>query len=217
MMLLEQLKHAVESGKINRDTPHPPHLAGKDGATELTIRALKSAIDPQVILNEGLMPGMRAIGEKFANGEAFIPNMLISAQAMNKSVDILKPHFQDHELMSRGTLILGTVQGDLHDIGKNLVKLIMQGNGWNVVDLGTNVSGAQFVDEVNRHENAMVGMSALLTTTMLHMESNVVLLRKNNPETKIYIGGAPVSREFCNRIQADATYRDPYQFACSFD
>jgi len=215
--ILRNLARVVELGKIDKNTPYPPELKGKDGASELTLKALKTGIDPQSILNNGLLPGMNRIGEKFANGEAFIPNMLISAKAMDAATVHLRPYFSAGSVESKGTLVLGTVKGDLHDIGKNLVKMIIKGNGWDVIDLGTDVDSEKFVEAVNEHQGAVVGLSALLTTTMLNMEIVVKELRKNNPDTKIYIGGAPVSQSFCDKIGADAYFRDPHSFACSFE
>ena len=214
--ILQNLAKVVEVGKIDKNTPYPPELKGKDGASELTFKALEKGIDPQSILNNGLMHGMSNIGEKFARGEAFIPNMLIAAKAMNAAMEHLRPYFASGGIKSRGTLVLGTVNGDLHDIGKNLVKMIMKGNGWDVIDLGTDVNSEKFVNAVNKHKGSIVGMSALLTTTMLNMESAITELRKNDPTTKIYIGGAPVSQSFCDQIGADGYFRDPHSFACSF-
>lgn len=213
--ILKEIAATVEVGKIDKNTPYPPDMKDMDGASELTLAALNEGIDPQTILNNGLMPGMQKIGEKFARGEAFIPNMLISAKAMNTAMEHLRPYFDSGEVPSKGTIILGTVKGDLHDIGKNLVKMIMKGDGWKVVDMGTDVSSEDFVEAVNQNDNSMVGMSALLTTTMLYMEEVVNKLRENNPATKVFIGGAPVSQAFCDKIGADGYYRDPHSFTKS--
>ncbi len=215
--LLERLSMLVEVGKINKVTPYPPEMKDMDGASEITQQALERGIDPQIILNDGLMPGMSRIGEKFARGEAFIPNMLISAKAMNAAMDHLKPFFDGGEMPSKGTLIIGTVKGDLHDIGKNLVKMIMEGDGWSVIDLGTDVGGDKFVKSVNEHKEAIIGISALLTTTMLNMEEVITKLRENNSSTKIFVGGAAVSKSFSEKIGADGYFRDPYSFAQSFN
>ncbi|MEA1896977.1 MAG: corrinoid protein [Bacteroidota bacterium] len=208
--LLQKIAKMVELGKINKSMPFPPELKDKDGASELTLKALEIGIDPQEILNNGLMPGMNAIGEKFSRGEAFIPNMLIAAKAMNAAIEHIRPYFSEGDIPSRGTMILGTVRGDLHDIGKNLVKMIMIGGGWNVIDLGTDVENEKFVNAVKNHEGAIVGMSALLTTTMLNMELIAKELHKIRPVTRIYIGGAPVSQSFCDEIGANGYFRDPY-------
>ncbi len=215
--LLHNLSLAIELGKKDKNSPYPPDKVGKDGAVELTLQAIKSGIDPQMILNNGLLPGMRRIGEKFAEGEAFIPDMLIAASVMNAALEHLKPYISKGQVKLKGTLVLGTVQGDLHDIGKNLVKMIFEGSGWQVIDLGTDVDSKQFVEAVNEHPGAIVGMSALLTTTMLNMETVVKDLRKNNPRTKIFIGGAPLSESFCKQIAADGYFPDPHSFASSLD
>ena len=170
---LQLLSHLVEIGKIDKNSPYPAEFAGMDGASELTLQILKNHVAPQIILSEGLIPGMKLIGEKFSIGEAFIPDLLIAAKAMNASLEHLKPFMLSGEIKSKGTLVIGTVKGDLHDIGKNLVKIIMQGDGWKVIDLGTDVSTEKYVNAVNENDGAIVGMSALLTTTMLYMESVV--------------------------------------------
>lgn len=214
--LLEKLSRLVEAGKIDLHSPYPADMRGMPGAVDVTLEAIRQGIDPAVILNEGLIKGLNRVGEKFARGEAFIPNMLIAARAMSMSMEQLKPYLKADDQSPRGTLVLGTVQGDLHDIGKNLVKMIMQSSGWNVVDLGTDVGPELFVDAVNAHHASVVGVSALLTTTMLNMGPLVEALRANNPATKIVIGGAPVSQSFCDAIGADAYFPDPYSFARAF-
>ena len=138
--ILARLGHMVAVGKINKNTPRPADMIGMDGADELAAQAVKLGIAPNEILNKGLLLGMSVIGEKFSRGEAFIANMLISAQAMNAAMEHLRPFFESGEIKSTGTLVLGTVRGDLHDIGKNLVKMILKGDGWDVIDLGTDVS-----------------------------------------------------------------------------
>jgi len=213
--ILIQLSKLVEAGKIDKNTPYPPELKGEDGADEVTAQALKMGIDPQIILNDGLITGMNAIGEKFSRGEAYIPNMLISAKAMNAALVHLEPFFKGGNIKSKGTVILGTVKGDLHDIGKNLVGLILQGAGWKIVDLGTDVTTEKFINAINENQTAVVGLSALLTTTMVNMESILKAIRENNPETKVYIGGAPVSQAFCDSIGADGYFADPFTFAKS--
>ncbi len=211
--LLERLSHVIAVGKIDKNTPLPKDMVGQDGASELTKQAVDEGISPGAILNEGLLPGMSEIGDKFSKGEAFIANMLISAQAMNVSMEHLRPFFESGEIEATGTLILGTVQGDLHDIGKNLVKMILKGDGWKVIDLGTDVSSEGFLSAVKENPDAVVGLSALLTTTMLNMKDVTDTLKAHNPETMIYIGGAPVSQSFCDEIGADGYFRDPQKFA----
>lgn len=211
--ILEELSGMIEAGKIDLASPYPAELRGKAGAVELTKKALAENIDPKTILNEGLIRGLNRVGEKFARGEAFIPSMLISARAMSAAMEALKPYLRAGAIEDRGTLILGTVQGDLHDIGKNLVKMVMQSAGWNVVDLGTDVSAEKFIETLKLHKGAIIGLSALLTTTMLAMGEVVRRARVEDPSAKVYIGGAPVSQAFCDQIGADGYFADPYSFA----
>ncbi|MFP4546664.1 MAG: corrinoid protein [Fidelibacterota bacterium] len=211
--ILEKLAHRVEVGKIDKKSPFPPDLKGEEGADELTKQALDEGTDAQTILNDGLIEGMNRIGEKFSRGEAYIPNMLIAAKAMNAALVHLDPYFTAGNIKSKGTAILGTVQGDLHDIGKNLVGLILKGAGWDIVDLGTDVGSDEFIEAVNKHEAAVVGMSALLTTTMINMDPILNAIKKNNPATQVYIGGAPVSQNFADKIGADGYFADPFSFS----
>ena len=210
--LLQNLARVVELGKINKDTPYPPELKGEDGASELTVAALEKGIEPQTILNQGLTPGMKSIGDKFEKGEAFIPNMLIAAKAMNAAMEHLQPFFTSGSIEAKGTLIIGTVKGDLHDIGKNLVKMIVKGSGWQVVDLGTDVSAEQFIQALGENKGAIIGMSALLTTTMMQMDSATKAIKDFSPDTKVYVGGAPVSQKYCEQIGADGYFADPSKF-----
>ncbi len=211
--ILEKLSMLIEVGKIDKNMPYPPDLKGKDGAFEVTLQALEQGIDPQQILNDGLIDGMNTIGEKFSRGEAYIPNMLISAKAMNAALIHLNPYFTSGNIKTKGTAILGTVKGDLHDIGKNLVSLILQGAGWNIVDLGTDVDSEKFIKAINKNKNAIVGLSALLTTTMINMESIIQDIKINNSETKVFIGGAPVSQSYSDSIGADGYFADPFSFS----
>lgn len=215
--VLKKLAHMIEIGKVDRNTPYPNELKGEDGASELTLSALKQNIEPQFILNNGLMIGMNNIGEKFEKGEAFIPNMLIAARAMNAAMVHLEPFFSSGEIKPKGTLVLGTVEGDLHDIGKNLVKMIMKGAGWDVVDLGTDVNSEKFLKAVDQNPDCIVGLSALLTTTMLNMEEVVQKVKTRNAATRVFIGGAPVSQEFANSINADGFFPDPRALSRHFN
>ena len=207
--LLERLTICVEKGKADQDSSYPPEMKGEPGASELTRAALDAGINPNDILNKSLMTGMNRIGEKFEKGTAFIPNLLISAKAMNAAMIHLKPFFDSGEAKHKGTFVLGTVKGDMHDIGKNIVKMILEGDGWKTIDLGIDVNTEKFTDAVNDNPGCHVGLSALLTTTMINMEEIVSGIRKENSETKIFIGGAPVSKEFNNKIKADGYFKDP--------
>ena len=207
--LLQQLADCIEFGKINKAAPYPPQMKGLDGADEITKQALEEGVNAQKILTDGLMVGMEKVGIKFRENKVFVPQVLMSAKAMSTAMIHLKPYFLSGEVKQKGTFIIGTVEGDLHDIGKNLVSMMVEGNGWKVVDLGTDVKAEQFVNAVKEHENAFVGLSALLTTTMVNMGEIVSDIKANLPSTKVFIGGAPVNNEFCQKIGADFYAPDP--------
>jgi methanogenic corrinoid protein MtbC1 len=207
--LLEQISNCVEFGKINRATPYPPDMKDQDGADELTKQAIEEGIIPKDIMDKALMPAMERVGNKFSENKIFVPQMLISAKAMNACMEHLKPFFKSGEVSKKGTFIIGTVTGDLHDIGKNLVAMIIEGGGWNVIDLGTDVKPVQFLEKVKENPGSAVGLSALLTTTMVNMEGIVKELKEYNPNTKVLIGGAPITEDFKNKIKADFYAPDP--------
>ncbi|MCF6270837.1 MAG: cobalamin-dependent protein [Melioribacteraceae bacterium] len=211
--LLNKLAVAIARGKVNQKSPFPPDMKGEFGADELTKQALEESVAPAAILNDGLMIGMKTVGDKFESGKAFIPDMLIAAKAMNVAMVHLKPFFDSGEVELKGDFILGTVAGDLHDIGKNIVRMVLTGNGWNVIDLGTDVKPEQFIETLKEYPNAVIGMSALLTTTMMQMETTTTAIKEVSPDTKIYIGGAPISQEFSDKIGADGYFPDPNKFA----
>jgi len=215
--LLFNLSECVEYGKINSDTQYPKHLIGKKGTVELTEEALNCGFSPEVILADALIMGMKRIGEKFAQGKAFIPNLLIASKAMNAASTILKPHFQKGSDYHKGKIIMGTVKGDLHDIGKNIVKMVLEGNGWQVIDLGVDTSKEKFIESLNENKESHIGLSALLTTTMLNMEDIVNSIKLLNYGTKIFVGGAPLSSDFANKIGADGYFPDPHSFVNHLD
>jgi methanogenic corrinoid protein MtbC1 len=207
--LLEKLHEAVELGKADLKSPFPPQLKGQDGAMELTIKAIETGVSPQEILELALIPAMDKVGKKFSENKIFVPQMLMSARAMGASMLQLKPFFTSGEIKTKGTFIIGTVKGDLHDIGKNLVGMMVEGSGWSVIDLGVDVSSEKYIQAVIENPGAVVALSALLTTTMVNMGQIVADIKANNPKTFIFIGGAPVNNEFCKRIGADAYTPDP--------
>lgn len=172
---------------------------------ELITRALDMGINAQEILEKALLPGMSIIGEKFKNNEIFVPEVLIAARAMNAGTEILKPYLVNDGVKSKGVAVIGTVKGDLHDIGKNLVKLMLEGKGLEVIDLGVDVAPETFIEKATEHNADIICCSALLTTTMAEMK-NVVDKVKQSPiagKVKVMIGGAPVSQSFCESIGAD--------------
>lgn len=172
--------------------------------------AIKNGVSADKILNEGFLPAMGIIGDKFSEGEVYIPDVLIAARAMQSGVDKLRPLLADDKAVNRGTVVIGTVKGDLHDIGKNLVKYMLQGSGFKVVDLGNDVSAEQFAEAVRTHEAGIVAMSALLTTTMGSMKDVVDGLEEAGlrDSVKVMIGGAPVTQEYADRIKVDGYARD---------
>ena len=209
MEILKKIAYCVEFGKINKTSPYPPNMKGEDGADEYVKKALDDGIDPDVILKEGLIVGMEIVGIKFRENKVFVPQVLMSAKAMTAGMAHLRPYFVSGEVQRKGKFILGTVQGDLHDIGKNLVGMMLEGNGYEVIDLGTDVKAEKFIEALDANPGSLVGLSALLTTTMRNMESIVADIKKFNPEQKVFIGGAPVSQEYCDKINADFYSPDP--------
>ena len=167
--------------------------------------ALDQGISAKDILEEGLLSGMSVIGEKFKNNEVYVPEVLIAARAMNAGVALLKPYLVDAGVEAKGTVVIGTVKGDLHDIGKNLVKMMMEGKGITVIDLGVDVSPEQFYDAAVENKAQLVCCSALLTTTMNEMKNVVEIFEEKGMRdaVKIMIGGAPVTESFCQAIKAD--------------
>ena len=173
---------------------------------ELVAQAVEEGIKPEQILNEGLLAGMNIVGEKFKNNEIYVPEVLVAARAMNMGVQIIKPLLAADGVKATGKVCIGTVQGDLHDIGKNLVKMMMEGKGLEVIDLGTDVSPETFVQTAIEQNCQVICCSALLTTTMSVMEEVVKKAEEAGirDKVKIMIGGAPVSEEYCRKIGADA-------------
>ena len=207
--ILEKLSYCVEFGKVNKDAPFPPAMKGMDGADELTSQALEMGIKPNEILNGALIKAMDRVGEKFSQKKIFVPQMLIAAKAMNTAMEHLKPFFESGEVQRKGKFIIGTVAGDLHDIGKNLVAMIVKGAGWEVIDLGVDVSASRFLQTLRENEGAVVGLSSLLTTTMQNMKNIVAEIKHQFPDAKLIIGGAPVTEQFKNEIGADGYSADP--------
>jgi len=207
--LFDKIAHCVEFGKINLASPYPPDMKGQVGADELTKQAIDEGANPDDVLKKGLVIGMEKIGVKFRENKVFVPQVLMSAKAMSTAMEHLKPFFQSGAVQRKGVFVIGTVAGDLHDIGKNLVSMMVEGSGYEVVDLGTDVNAQKFIDAVKEHPGCFVGLSALLTTTMVNMEKIVNDVKAESPDTKILIGGAPVSEDFKEKIKADFYSPDP--------
>jgi len=207
--LVKRIALCIERGKVNAASPYPPDMKGQDGADELAKQAIEKGVPPNDILEQGLMAGMSVIGHKFSENKVFVPDLLMSAKAMSAAMAHLKPYFQSGEAKHKGTFVIGTVQGDLHDIGKNLVCMVMEGGGWKVVDLGVDVSAEKFLDAVKANPGSVLGLSALLTTTMVNMGKTVSMVKEACPGTKVIVGGAPLTQEFADKIGADAYSPDP--------
>ena len=190
---LQDLKQTVIQGNHHR-------------AMELTSQLLEAGAEPKEILNEGLIAGMSAIGDRFKAGECFVPEMLIAAHAMQSALGILRPVLVDTGVEPTGTIVLGTVRGDLHDIGKNLTGMFLEGAGFNVVDLGVDVSAEQFIAAIQEHNAELLGMSALLTTTMTYTADVIKALEEANirEQVKVVVGGAPITEDWAKQIGADA-------------
>lgn len=202
MAILNEISENLQSGKI-------------DAVKELVQSALDEGIPAEEILHKGLLEGMNAIGEKFKNLQVFIPQVLISARAMNEGTLILKPALTASKCKGSGRVVLGTVQGDMHDIGKNLVKMMMECKGLEVYDLGTDVSPAAFIRAAQEKDCQVISLSALLTTTMEVMADvvNACTDAGIRDKVKIMIGGAPVTEDFCRQIGADIYTADATQAA----
>lgn len=173
---------------------------------ENTKKAIEQGIPVKTILDDGLIAGMNVIGEKFRKHEIFLPQVLLAAKAMYAGMDLLKPLFVKDKIPSRGKIVIGTVQGDLHDIGKNLVGIMLKGAGFDVIDLGKDVSADKFVDTAEKENANVIGMSALLTTTQPVMKKVIEKLKEKglNNKIKTIVGGAPLSSEYADLIGADA-------------
>ncbi len=193
MQILELLKQSI----IDGNEEHAARYAGD---------AIAERIDAKIILDDALIAGMNVVGEKFRTHEIFLPDVLLSAKAMYAALAKVRPLFLKEKIPSPGKVVIGSVQGDLHDIGKNLVGIMLEGAGFEVIDLGTDVAPEQFVDEAVARNAQVIGLSALLTTTMPGMGKVVNILKERGllGKIKVIIGGAPVNDEFCREIGADA-------------
>ncbi|MDA8220990.1 corrinoid protein [Desulfosporosinus sp.] len=197
MSTLNQLADAVYKGNFL-------------GVKDITQQLIEGGTDPIEIINRGLIEGMNIVAPKFKSGEMFVPEVMMSARAMHTGMEMVKPLIADKDVPSKGTIIIGTVAGDLHDIGKNLVVMILGSAGFKVVDLGVDVPADKFIDAVMEHNPQVLGMSALLTTTMPMMQNTINALQEAGlrDTVKIIVGGAPVSQDFADKIGADGFAAD---------
>ncbi len=192
MSVLQELAESVISGNASK-------------CEELTQNALASGLTPAEVLNEGLVAGMNVVGEKFKKNEFYVPEVLIAARAMKAGMKILRPKLVESGVQPKGRLVIGTVKGDLHDIGKNLVAMMMEGAGFEVIDLGVDVPPEKFITAIKERQPHIIGMSALLTTTMLGMKDTIETLKSAGlrDAVKVIVGGAPVTQTFADEIGAD--------------
>ncbi len=186
----------------------------RDGDDQKVAQMVEKALKDQImaidILEKGLVSGLQALGERFKEGEVYLPEILISIRAMNRGVDLLRPHLQGQETRKQGCVVLGTIEGDLHDIGKNLVKLMLEGNGFRVVDLGIDVPSSSFAKAAGEHRADIVGISSLLTLSMISMSKVIDALKSSGlrDRVRVMIGGAPITRQFADTIGAEGFAED---------
>lgn len=194
---MEDLKQAVLEGE-------------QEKASELTTKALADGVGAEKVLNEALISAMDIVGSEYEQGERYVPEMLISAEAMKGAMDVLRPKLAEAGVKARGKVVIGTVEGDLHDIGKNLVVMMLEGAGFEVVDLGIEVPASKFVEAVREQKPDILGMSALLTTTMVYMPEVIKALDEAGVrgDVKVVLGGAPVNQEYADKIGADGYAAD---------
>jgi 5-methyltetrahydrofolate--homocysteine methyltransferase len=177
---------------------------------QMVEKALQDRISATDILEKGLVAGLQALGERFKEGEVYLPEILISIRAMNRGVDLLRPYLEGQETQKQGCVVLGTIEGDLHDIGKNLVKLMLEGNGFRVVDLGIDVPAPSFAKAADEHRADIVGISSLLTLSMTSISKVIDALRSSGlrDRVRVMIGGAPITRQFADSIGAEGFAED---------
>lgn len=211
MTILESIKECVVQGHIDATSKFPKGMEGQIGVRELTEQAISEGVNVEDILSLGLIPAMSIVGQRYENNEIFVPEMLFSAKAMKSGLELIKPLLLEGSDLILGTVIIGTVQGDLHDIGKNLVCMMLEGAGFQIEDLGINVTPQKFVDAAKNNPKAIIGMSALLTVTMKNMKGVIETLRANNLNNKVFIGGAPVTPSFAKEIGAEGYAKNANQ------
>ena len=212
--LIETLKENVIQGrKTSADIGIDEELTGTPGVVELTEKALADKMSAEEIITGGLTAGMDVVGKKFSTKEYFIPDMLASAEAVGAAMDILKPYLEESDMETKGKFVIATVKGDIHDIGKNIVAILLKGAGYQVNDLGIDVPEDRIVNVVKEEQPDYLGLSALLTTTMTEMPAVLKALENNGlrSNVKVLIGGAAVSDEYAEEIGADAFCADAFQ------
>ena len=192
MANFEELSNSVISGNLAK-------------VKKITQALIDEAVSPLDIINQGLIAGMSVVGARFKNGEMYVPEVLVAARSMTAGIELVKPLIADQDMPSAGKVLLGTVKGDLHDIGKNLVGMMLESRGYTVINAGIDVSPEKFVQAIKEHKPHVLAMSALLTTTMLHMKDTIELMKEEGiqDQVKVIVGGAPISQDFADEVGAD--------------
>ena len=211
MSILESIKHCVVQGHIDAASKFPKIMEGQLGVRELTEQAIAEGVPVEDVLTKGLIPAMSIVGQRYENNEIFVPEMLFSAKAMKSGLELIKPLLLEGSDLILGKVIVGTVQGDMHDIGKNLVCMMLEGAGFQIEDLGINVPAPKFVEAAKSDPHALIGMSALLTVTMKNMKGVIEMLRASGLDNKVFIGGAPVTPGFAEEIGAEGYAKNANQ------
>lgn len=192
MANFEELSKSVISGNLAK-------------VKKITQALIEEGVAPLDIINQGLIAGMSVVGARFKNGEMYVPEVLVAARSMTAGIELVKPLIADQNMPSAGKVLLGTVKGDLHDIGKNLVGMMLESRGYTVINIGMDISPERFVQEIRTHKPDVLGMCALLTTTMLHMKDTIELMKEEGirEQVKVIVGGAPLSQDFADEAGAD--------------
>ncbi len=212
--LIDKIAYNVIQGRVeSEDEGIDQGLEGQPGVTELVEQAVEQGVDTKKVVLEGLSEPMEKVGEKYESGEYLIPDMLAAAECVGAAMDILGPQMLAAGVESKGKFVIATVHGDLHDIGKNIVAIMLKGAGYEVIDMGNNIATARIVDKIKETNAPFLGLSALLTTTMRVMGEVVTSLKENGlrDKVKVLIGGAPTSSKFAAEVGADAHCRDAFQ------
>jgi len=211
--LITDLQKNVILGRVDKDEDLYEEMLGQAGVIELTRQCITDDVPVKDILHKGLIEGMDKVGRKYESGEYYLPDLIASADAMIAGMKILKPHLLEEQIAGRGKVVMATVEGDEHDIGKNLVTIMLRAGGFEVIDLGTRISAEDIARAVAEHKPDVLGLSALLTSTMPHMKETIEILKEKNlrQDVRIMVGGAPVSEEFAESIEADAYGEDAFE------
>ena len=212
--IIDLIRENVIQGRVNQDDEGlDDSLAGQPGVSELIDKALAEGLDIRDIIAKGLSEGMKVVGQKFESGEFFIPDMLASAEAVGAAMEKLEPHLARSGIEAKGKVLVATVKGDLHDIGKNIVSILLRGTGYIVKDLGNDVEPQDIANAVREEKPQFLGLSALLTSTMANMETTIEALKESGlrDTVKVILGGAPVTEDFARSIGADGYGADGFQ------